>query len=78
METTPDLRLRPAFVPCVHCGVLVLVRVWSHGTGWRELAAPVTCVLGEPHRCTEQPLVWQEVLTVREKGASLCSRSPCS
>lgn len=54
--------------PCRHCGVLVLGRVWHHGekgeqadgSQWQlgryELLVPSrTCVLGEPHVCSEQP-----------------------
>ncbi len=47
--SAPDLTLRPAFAPCATCGRLLLIRVWQHERGWRDLAHGVTPCLGNAH-----------------------------
>ena len=48
----------PAFRPCPCCAVLVLYRIWHHGTKtqrawWEELAVPKTFA-GEAHACSAE------------------------
>ena len=45
----------PAFVPCPACHLLICVRTWHHGEGWRELPQPRSCSTGEVHVCVSQP-----------------------
>ncbi len=47
----------PAFAHCPTCGLLVHVRTWHHGEGWRELPKARSCSTGEVHVCVSPVIV---------------------
>jgi len=59
--TLPLSPLLPTTAPCPTCGAWLLIREWvaampGQAPYWRELAAPVSPVLGLPHHCQGDPV----------------------
>lgn len=51
-----------SFERCSCCGVLALRRVWSNGTGWRELPRLASPLCGNEHICTSDATALEQAL----------------